>query len=166
MSTAFLCGEMRPAAFELIRLWEYNAMIKSIVKKYNIDTVYITKRNDFDLEFYVSLVEERMADQVKIINLVDSNNYEIEYNKTLYNGISFKRFCPFNEGIENRCLYRTLYNYAIENSDYMITYLKYDDDISCYVAEEAEKKGVEIINIADMFERFVHLTTEPSDELA
>jgi hypothetical protein len=73
----------------------------------------------------------------------------LEYRTRQYKG-AYKIFCPFEKEIENEKLYQTLYDYATENSDCLIAYSKFDDDISNQIIKIAADKGKAVFNIAEI----------------
>ena len=151
MSTAFLCGSIPPAAFQRMKIRDLNRIVKSIIDENGIDRIYLTKRNDFDIDFYISMQASNIKN-VEMVLLADLKNFDTEYRKTIFEGIEFKAFCPFEEPLNKNQLFISLYDYAIDNSDYMITYLKYDDDISAGIAKKAKDKGLKVLNIAEYLE--------------
>ncbi len=155
MSTAFICGNIAEDSNNLLHSSEFAQVVRSIVLKNGIDRVFITKRNNFDLRIYVSLLTNTETKKVEIIELADTNKLNIVYYGRRDSGLRFKTICPFEHEVENKFLYRKLYDYAIENSDYMLTFIDFDDDISTYIAQEAEKRGVKVLNLADCFAKSI-----------
>ena len=151
MSTAFLCGNLSEYAIDTLGT-QLQEAVKKTIEKYNIDKVFLVRKNDFDYRFYVLSVMSHI-ENVEFVEITDKNKTDIEYYEIMNKGVSFKEIAPFEKEINNKCFYRTLYDYAIENSDYMITFYDFDDDISAVIEERAEAKGLKVINMKDYFSK-------------
>lgn len=159
MSAAFLCGNFSAGLTHFITICDIGKIVKEYIKNEKIDKIYLTNRNQFDSMVYESIAFRRI-ENIEFVLLRDKRNSDIDYIKNIQStGVVLKSYCPFDKRIDNDKLYETIYNYAIENSEYMITYLKYDDDISKHIAERAEKKNIKILNIADDFEKMLIYNT-------
>ena len=148
MSTAFLCGYIEEGFHKHFDLVGFINVVKTIIKENNIEKIYHCNRTYFDTKF-CDLVSFWGFDSVEIIELKDI--YKKDYDYRLRNN---KRadmiFCPFEEEIDNSVLYKTFYDWAIDNSDILITYSKFDDDISQRIIKKTSAKGKKVINIAEM----------------
>ncbi|MBQ9531983.1 MAG: hypothetical protein IJR70_07915 [Eubacterium sp.] len=155
MSTAFLCGFIDEDYFNHYDITRFIEIVKSIIEENKIDKIYHCRRTYFDIKF-CEIISFLRFDDIEIIELRDiyKNDFEYRY-KQLKN--AFRVYCPFKEEIDNSVLYKTLYDWAIENSDILITYSKFDDDISKQIIERAKEKEKQVFNIADMAREFLHL---------
>ena len=148
MSTAFLCGYIEEGFHSRFDLVVFINTVKSIIEENDISKIYHCKRNFFDVKIceYVKLFG---FDNVEIIELRDIHKKDNDY-RLRQSGYAYIPFCPFEKEIENSKLYQTLYDYAIENSDILITYSKFDDDISQQIIKRMLEKGKKVFNIAEM----------------
>ena len=148
MSTAFLCGYIDEGFHSRFDLVAFINTVKSIIEENGIKKIYHCKRNFFDVKVceYVKFFD---FDNVEIIELRDIHKKDNDY-RLRQSDYAYAPFCPFENEIENSKLYQTLYDYAIENSEILITYSKFDDDISQQIIKKTEKKGRKVINIADI----------------
>ena len=164
MSTAFICGYMPKELCLKVRMAQINRRVCSFISDNNIDRIFMCKRTDFDLSIFMGLVANHLLDfnNIEIIELVDGYKMDFEYRMMYADAVKFKRLCPFDKELDNKVLYKSLYDYAIEHSDFMITYARYDNDISLQVMERAKEKGLKIYNIADDVESGI-LNDEPND---
>ena len=148
MSTAFLCGYIEEGFHSSFDLVAFINTVKRIVEENEIKKIYHCKRNFFDVKIceYVKLFG---FENVEIIELRDIHKKDNDY-RLRQSDHAYIPFCPFETEIENSKLYQTLYDYAIENSEILITYSKFDDDISQQIIKKTEEKGKKVINIAEM----------------
>ena len=148
MSTAFLCGFIDEDFFSHYDITKFIAIVKSIIEENSIDKIYHCKRTYFDIRF-CDMVKFLEFDNIEILELRDIYKDDFEYRhkqrKTAYRIIY-----PFDNEIDNSVLYQTLYDWAIENSDILIAYSKFDDDISRQIIKKANEKGIKVINVAEM----------------
>jgi len=147
--TAFLCGRIDEKYLKQIDITKLINIIKSIVEENNIFRIYHCKRTAFDVKI-CDIIGYLRFDNIEIIELSDIHKKDTEYRVKQPKGV-YKIFCPFKEEIDDSVLYKTLYNYAMDNSDILIAYSKYDDDISQQIIEKAKEKGKKIINIAKLY---------------
>ena len=148
MSTAFLCGFIDEDYFSHYDITSFIEIVKSIIEENSIDKIYHCRRTNFDIKF-CEIISFLRFDDIEIIELRDINKNDFEYHYKQRKG-AYKIFCPFEKEIDNSVLYKTLYNWAIENSKILIAYSKYDDDISQQIIEKAKEKGKKVFNIANM----------------
>jgi hypothetical protein len=147
MNTAFLCGNIDEGFFSHIDITKFMNIVKSIIEENNIERIYHCKRTFFDVKF-CDIVDFLKLD-IEIIELRDIHKNDLEY-RTRQNIRVYRIFCPFEKEIENDKLYQTLYDYALNNSDCLIAYSKFDDDISNQIIKIAAEKGKTVFNIADL----------------
>ena len=145
--TAFLCGNIEQDFFYHFDITEFINNIRRIIEDNNIKKIYHCKRTYFDVKF-CDLVRFLKFD-IEIVQLCDIYKDDKEY-RTRQNKGAYKILCPFEKEIENEKLYQTLYDFAIENSDCLIAYSKFDDDISNQIIKKAAEKGKAVFNIADL----------------
>ena len=148
MSTAFLCGYIEEDYFSHYNITKFISIVKSIIEENNIDKIYHCKRTYFDVKF-CDMVKVLKFDGIEIIELRDIHKKDSDYIFKQHNR-AYKPFCPFENEIENNRLYQTLYDWAIDNSDCLITYSKFDDDISQRIIKKTSAKGKKVINIAEL----------------
>ena len=148
MSTAFLCGKIEEDYLKQIDIIKFINIVKCIIEENNIDKIYHCKRTAFDVKI-CDIISYLRFDNIEIIELMDIHKNDTEYRVKQPKGV-YKIFCPFKEEIDDSVLYQTLYNYAMDNSDILIAYSKYDDDISQQIIEKAKEKGKKVFNIANM----------------
>ena len=143
MSTAFLCGYIEENFHNDFDLIRFINTVKRIIEENNIEKIYHCKRNFFDIKIcdYVSYL---CSDDIEIIELRDIHKKDSDYRFRQYNR-AYRTFCPFEKEIENSKLYRTLYDWAIDNSDILITYSKFDDDISQQIIKRMLEKGKKVL---------------------
>ena len=151
MSTAFLCGNLSEFALNTLGT-QFIEAVKKTIEEYSIDKVFLVRKNDFEYRFFVLSVMSHI-ENVEFVEIIDKNKKDIEYREKMDKGVQFEKIAPFEKEINNKCFYRTLYNYAMENSDYMITFNDFDEDISAVIAERAEEKGLKVINMKDYFSK-------------
>ena len=149
MSTAFLCGCIEEGFHNEFDITGFISTVKRIIEENDIKRIYHCKRNYFDIKLcdYICFA----ASDVEIIELRDIHKKDSDYLFRQHNR-AYKTFCPFEKEIENGKLYQTLYDWAINNSDILITYSKFDDDISKTVINKTVKKGKTVFNIAKMIQ--------------
>jgi hypothetical protein len=147
MSTAFLCGYIDEGFFSHVDITDFINVVKSIIEENDIKKIYHCKRTYFDVKF-CDIISFLKFD-IEIIELRDIHKNDLEYRTRQYKG-AYKIFCPFEKEIENEKLYQTLYDYATENSDCLIAYSKFDDDISKRIIKKAADKGKAVFNIAEI----------------
>ena len=148
MSAAFLCGNIDEEYLKQIDITALINTVKSIIEENAIDRIYHCKRTFFDVK--VCNIINFLNYDIEIIELRDIHKKDAEYRLKQNRG-AYKILCPFDKEIENGKLYQTLYDFAIDNSEILIAYSKFDDDISKFVIESAEEKGKTVFNIAEMF---------------
>ncbi len=147
MSTAFLCGNIDENYFKSVDITNFINIIKSIIEENNIEKIYHCKRTFFDVK--LCGIVSFLKPDIEIIELRDIHKKDNDYRLRQSNN-AYLPFCPFETEIENSKLYQTLYDYATENSEILITYSKFDDDISQQIIKKAEERGKKVINIAEM----------------
>ena len=148
MSTAFLCGFIDEDYFSHYDITSFIEIVKSIIEENDIDKIYHCRRTNFDIKF-CEIISFLRLDDIEIIELRDIYKNDFEYRYKQRKG-AYKIFCPFEKEIDNSVLYKTLYDWAIENSDILIAYSKFDDDISKQIIKKAKDKGKQVINVAEM----------------
>ena len=148
MSTAFLCGFIDEDYFSHYDIRRFIEIVKSIIEENSIDKIYHCKRTNFDIKF-CEIISFLRFDDIEIIEIRDIYKKDFEYHYKQRKG-AYKIFCPFEKEIDNSVLYITLYDWAIENSDILIAYSKFDDDISKQIIKKTEAKGKQVINVAEM----------------
>lgn len=147
MSSAFVCGNINEINKHYLHTTKTRKVIADYIKENHIDTIYLCKRNDFDYSIFVATIMEYL--QVHFITLVDGHKTEYEYRTRLTEGVHFEELSPFEEEIDNQLLFQTLYRYAMEHCEYMITCVQYDDDLSALMMKQAMEQGVSVLNLAD-----------------
>ena len=147
MSTAFLCGNIDEGFLSSIDITEFINTVKSIIEENKIDRIYHCRRTAFDIKFceIISFINP----DVEIIELRDIHKRDTEYKLKQHSG-AYKILCPFEKEIANEKLYQTLYDFATENSDCLIAYSKFDDDISSLIIKRAYENGKVVFNVAEM----------------
>ena len=142
--TAFLCGSVSDNFLRKTDATTVRNTVETILQNNSIKRVFYCSRNKFD-EMIVTTLFGNAFDGVEIVLIADK--YDTGNHPLFNNHPKIKTLKPFDERIERKKLYNTLYRYAIYNSKYMITGYKYDDDISAYIKEIAEQKNTTIIDI-------------------
>ena len=147
MSTAFLCGNIDEEFFSRYNITGFINIVKSIIEENGIERIYHCKRTFFDIK--LCSIISFFNPEIEIIELRDIHKNDFEYCLKNNRGL-YKILCPFKNEIENSKLYQTLYDYAIESSDILIAYSKFDDDISHQIIKKANEKGKTVINVAKL----------------
>ena len=147
MSTALLCGFIDEDFFSHYDITKFIDIVKTVIEENKIDKIYHCKRTYFDIRF-CDMVKFLKYDDIEIFEIRDIYKNDFEYRNKQRKG-AYKIIYPFENEIDNSVLYQTLYDWAIENSDILIAYSKFDDDISNQIIKKATEKGMLIINVAD-----------------
>ena len=147
MSTAFLCGNIEEDYFSHYDVTKFINIINSIIDENGITKIYHCRRTFFDTKICELLWFFRK--DIEIVEIRDIHKNDFDY-KTRQNNRAYMFICPFETEIENSKLYQTLYDYAIDNSNILIAYSKFDDDISKQIIRRANEKRKTVINIAEM----------------
>ena len=148
MSAVFLCGNIDEEYLKKTDITALINIVKSIIEENKINRIYHCKRTAFDIK--ICDVISFLNPDIEIIELRDIHKKDAEYRLKQNMG-AYRILCPFEEEIENGKLYQTLYDFAMDNSEILIAYSKFDDDISKFVIESTEEKGKTVFNIAEMF---------------
>ena len=134
MSKCFLCGSFYDYEYPYIGYRKLNEMFYEFVLKHRIDTVYSCHRNAFDdiMEQICNSVKDSLG--IKLIYVYDD-----------------RLISPLTSPPSFDSLYTAFYNWMIEQSDYMITNIADDSDISQFIMQKAKQKGLKIYNFMMSF---------------
>ena len=66
---------------------------------------------------------------------------------------NFIYYYPFKEDVKSTEFFSTLYGWMIDNSDYMLTFIADDSDISYYIKNQAVKNKVKVYNLLNKVDR-------------
>ena len=147
MSKCFLCGSFYDYEYPYIGYLKLNEMFYEFVLKHRIDTVYSCHRNAFDdiMEQICNSVKDSLG--IKLIyvyedRLISPPNGFVPYSVS-------ESISPLTSPPSFDSLYTAFYNWMIEQSDYMITNIADDSDISQFIMQKEKQKGLKIFNIYD-----------------
>ena len=149
MSKCFLCGSFYDYEYPYIGYRKLNEMFYEFVLKHRIDTVYSCHRNAFDdiMEQIFNSVKDSLG--IKLIyvyedRLISPPNGFMPYSVS-------ESISPLTSPPSFDSLYTAFYNWMIEQSDYMITNIADDSDISQFIMQKAKQKGLKIYNFMMSF---------------
>ena len=149
MSKCFLCGSFYDYEYPYIGYRKLNEMFYEFVLKHRIDTVYSCHRNAFDdiMEQICNSVKDSLG--IKLIyvyedRLISPPNGFMPYSVS-------ESISPLTSPPSFDSLYTAFYNWMIEQSDYMITNIADDSDISQFIMQKKKKKGLKIYNFMMSF---------------
>ena len=149
MSKCFLCGSFYDYEYPYIGYRKLNEMFYEFVLKHRIDTVYSCHRNAFDdiMEQICNSVKDSLG--IKLIyvyedRLISPPNGFMPYSVS-------ESISPLTSPPSFDSLYTAFYNWMIEQSDYMITNIADDSDISQFIMQNAKQKGLKIYNFMMSF---------------
>ncbi len=149
MSKCFLCGSFYDYEYPYIGYRKLNEMFYEFVLKHRIDTVYSCHRNAFDdiMEQICNSVKDSLG--IKLIyvyedRLISPPNGFMPYSVS-------ESISPLTSPPSFDSLYTAFYNWMIEQSDYMITNIADDSDISQFIMQKAKQKGLKIYNFMMSF---------------
>ena len=148
MSKCFLCGSFYDYEYPYIGYRKLNEMFYEFVLKHRIDTVYSCHRNAFDImEQICNSVKDSLG--IKLIyvyedRLISPPNGFMPYSVS-------ESISPLTSPPSFDSLYTAFYNWMIEQSDYMITNIADDSDISQFIMQKAKQKGLKIYNFMMSF---------------
>ena len=149
MSKCFICGSFYDYEYPYIGYRKLNEMFYEFVLKHRIDTVYSCHRNAFDdiMEQICNSVKDSLG--IKLIyvyedRLISPPNGFMPYSVS-------ESISPLTSPPSFDSLYTAFYNWMIEQSDYMITNIADDSDISQFIMQKAKQKGLKIYNFMMSF---------------
>ena len=149
MSKCFLCGSFYDYEYPYIGYRKLNEMFYEFVLKHRIDTVYSCHRNAFDdiMEQICNSVKDSLG--IKLIYVYDDRLISPPNGFMPYS-VS-ESISPLTSPPSFDSLYTAFYNWMIEQSDYMITNIADDSDISQFIMQKAKQKGLKIYNFMMSF---------------
>lgn len=147
MSKCFLCGSFYDYEYPYIGYRKLNEMFYEFVLKHRIDTVYSCHRNAFDdiMEQICNSVKDSLGTKLIYVyedRLISPPNGFMPYSVS-------ESISPLTSPPSFDSLYTAFYNWMIEQSDYMITNIADDSDISQFIMQKAKQKGLKIYNFYD-----------------
>lgn len=155
MKTCFVCGSIYEKTYRMLGYETFFSLVDNFLKTNNIECVYSCLRNDFD--YLVKEVCDTLCNShIKYIEIIGKTN---SYNHFVYLADPMADCrCPVKEEIHHNKYYATLYNWMMENCDYMLTFLEDDGDIAFYIKDFAKKKHVKVCNLASAVHKKVFIT--------
>ena len=149
MSKCFICGSFYDYEYPYIGYRKLYELFYDFVLKHRIDTVYSCHRNAFDdiMEQICNSVKDSLG--IKLIyvyedRLISPPNGFMPYSVS-------ESISPLTSPPSFDSLYTAFYNWMIEQSDYMITNIADDSDISQFIMQKAKQKGLKIYNFMMSF---------------
>lgn len=156
MNNCFVCGSIYENSYDLIGYEKLFEIVFDFLKKHDFDNIYFAGRNSFDEIIEEIYNSSKFNYKANFLQVVDDDINVFPYFVDVKGNNQDNAVIPFKgEKIEAMKLYSTLYEWMAENSNYMLTFLIDDSDITINIKNMAEKKGVRIFNIANYVDKSI-----------